>query len=159
MDGHPGSPDREELSLGQAAQYLLDEARMVLPGIQALFGFQLVSVFSDRFSDLSDFHQDVHFTAIALIVLAIALVMTPAAYHRHQETTAVTRTFVIVSTRLLILSMAPLAVALCLDFYLIGQMILDASTARALAWGMFAVLVFFWGIFPRVRSLHRAFAF
>jgi hypothetical protein len=152
-------PQREELGLAKAAQYLLDETRMVLPGIQALFGFQLVAVFSQRFSELSDFHQQLHFAAIALVVVSIALVMTPAAYHRHQEVFEVTHTFVVASTRLLLLGMAPLAVALCLDFYLIGQLIFDASWARALSWAMFAVLVFFWEIFPRSRRLHRALAF
>lgn len=71
----------------------------------------------------------------------------------------VTYTFVVVSTRLLLLGMAPLAVALCLDFYLIGQLILEASWARALSWVMFAMFVFLWGIFSRAKSLHRAFAF
>ncbi len=41
----------EPLSLTQAAQVLLDECRMVLPGIQALFGFQLIAVFSPRFAE------------------------------------------------------------------------------------------------------------
>lgn len=34
----------EKLPLSQAAQHLLEECRMVLPGIQALFGFQLIAV-------------------------------------------------------------------------------------------------------------------
>ena len=33
----------------EEASYLLDECRMVLPGIQALFGFQLVAVFNRTF--------------------------------------------------------------------------------------------------------------
>lgn len=37
---------QEELPLSQAAQHLLEECRMVLPGIQALFGFQLIAVFN-----------------------------------------------------------------------------------------------------------------
>jgi hypothetical protein len=85
--------------------------------------------------------------------------MAPAAYHRHQEVFEVTHTFVVASTRLLLLGMVPLAVALCFDFYLIGQLILEASWARALSWVMFAVLLFFWEIFPRSRRLHRALAF
>ena len=36
----------ERVSLSQAAEYLLEECRMVLPGIQALFGFQLGTFFS-----------------------------------------------------------------------------------------------------------------
>jgi len=38
---------REVLSLKDAVQQLLDEARMVLPGIQTLLGFQLIACFNE----------------------------------------------------------------------------------------------------------------
>ena len=76
--------EREAVSLSQAAEYLLEEARMVLPGLQALFGFQLIAVFSTRFADdLTPAEQRLHLLAILLVVVAIALIMTPAAYHRQ----------------------------------------------------------------------------
>jgi hypothetical protein len=43
--------ESEELPLSKAAEYVLDECRMVLPGIQALFGFQLIAVFSPGFRE------------------------------------------------------------------------------------------------------------
>ena len=39
----------EKLELEDALTHLLEECRMVLPGVQALFGFQLIAVFSDGF--------------------------------------------------------------------------------------------------------------
>jgi len=46
------SPERKEkLPLSQAVSHLLEECRMVLPGLQALFGFQLVAVFNTAFGD------------------------------------------------------------------------------------------------------------
>jgi hypothetical protein len=65
------------------AQEAIEEARMVLPGIQALFGFQLVAVFNERSKQLPDDEQRLHFTAIILIAVAIAVIMTHAAYHRQ----------------------------------------------------------------------------
>jgi len=51
----------------EEATHVLDEARMVLPGIQALFGFQLVAVFIQRFSsDLAPWQQLVHLIALYL---------------------------------------------------------------------------------------------
>jgi hypothetical protein len=44
----------EHLPLSKAAQLLLEECRMVLPGIQALFGFQLIAVFNARFAERLD---------------------------------------------------------------------------------------------------------
>jgi hypothetical protein len=39
----------EKLSLEDALTHLLEECRMVLPGVQALFGFQLIAVFNRSF--------------------------------------------------------------------------------------------------------------
>lgn len=39
----------EKISLSEAVTHLLEECRMVLPGIQALFGFQLIVVFNPTF--------------------------------------------------------------------------------------------------------------
>jgi hypothetical protein len=43
----------------------IEEARMVLPGVQALFGFQLIAVFSDIFSSLSQGKRRLHLLATA----------------------------------------------------------------------------------------------
>ena len=128
---------------------------MVLPGIQALFGFQLIAVFSERFArDLSAFEQGVHFASIALVVIAIAIIMAPAAYHRRQEPLEVTATFIDVSTVLLLASMLPLAVALCLDFYVIARLIMGNAWALPLAGALFALLFFAWFAFPAMHQLH-----
>ena len=151
-----GQDDRERLPLSKAVGYLIDESRMVLPGIQALFGFQLIAVFSERFDQLSQHEQLLHFASITLVVLATGLIMTPAAYHRHQEAREVTQSFITISTRLLLLGMVALAFALALDVYLVGQLILAPGLARNIAWGLLGLLVFLWFVFPRVKLLQRA---
>src|SRR6476619_5483200 len=119
--------DVKQLSLDESATYLLDECRMVLPGIQALFGFQLIAVFNASFSDkLSSGEQTLHLTAILCVVVAVALVMAPAAIHRSREPNSVSRRFIHVSSRLLRWSMVPLAVATSFDVYLVSRVILGA---------------------------------
>ena len=55
------SDSGEQVKLSEAASHLLNECRMVLPGIQAIFGFQLIAVFNERFSkDLESIDQRVH---------------------------------------------------------------------------------------------------
>jgi hypothetical protein len=144
--------EREALSLSQAAEYLLHECRMVLPGIQALFGFQLVAVFSQRFDELTRSEQQLHLAAITLTTLAIALIMTPAAYHRHQGGREITSGFVILTKRLLVASMVPLALALALDVYLIARLILENGAALSLSAVVLVTLAFFWIAFPRLMS-------
>jgi hypothetical protein len=40
----------EPLKLPDAVKYVFEECCMVLPGIQALFGFQMIAVFDSGFS-------------------------------------------------------------------------------------------------------------
>src|SRR4026209_578344 len=102
----PTPEKREELPLSKAAEYLLDECRMVLPGIQALFGFQLIAVFNSAFDQkLNASEQKLHLLATGLIAVAVAIIMTPAALHRQTGPYAVTDTFVRMSSRLLLWSM------------------------------------------------------
>ena len=148
----------ERVPLKDAATFLLDECRMVLPGIQALFGFQLIAVFNERFArELGGFEQMLHFIAIGLVVVAIAIIMTPAALHREIGVEHVSRSFIEISTRLLVASMVPLALAIGLDFYLIAHLVMDGAAALPLTLGVMAVFGILWGWFPRSRRLQAAF--
>ncbi len=77
----------------------LDEARMILPGIQALFGFQLIAVFNPVFTSLSEPLKDLHFAALLLTILAAALLITPAAYDRQRNTACVSCKFIALVTK------------------------------------------------------------
>ena len=160
MARHPRREERQELKLSEAADTLLNECRMVLPGIQALFGFQLIVVFNERFArDLDHFDQLVHMTAISFVAVAVALVMTPAAYHRRHGSRNVTDTFIDVSSLLLLASMVPLVLGLSLDFHLIAKLIFgDERIAMGFAAALFAVLVGAWFVFPGAHGLHARLA-
>jgi hypothetical protein len=148
--------EKEELPLSKAAQLLLEECRMVLPGIQALFGFQLVAVFNSRFAEvLSPAEQRLHLFAIGLVAVAVALIMTPAAYHRQTGPERVTEGLIRTSTRLVLWSMPPLAVSLCTEFYLIGRVIVGGVAASTLAALLLGVFFLLWFLLPRVRGLER----
>lgn len=78
-------------TLEEESTHVTDEARMLLPGVQAVLGFQLVAVFNQRFQELSAGEQLIHLAAFLLMALAMGLVMAPAAYHRQVERGSVTR--------------------------------------------------------------------
>lgn len=142
-------PDHSDLptqeSITQVASHLLEECRMVLPGIQALFGFQLIAVFNTKFWDLSFSDRVVHLFAIWLVAIAIAFVMTPAAYHRLALHNAVSQSFIDRSSRLLLWSMFPLTLGTRLDFYLISMMILsNVWWATGLSLMLMSVFVSLW---------------
>jgi len=153
----PAARHRARLPLTRQVEYLLEECRMVLPGMQALFGFQLIVVFSERFAhELSRGEQRLHLLAIGLVAVAIVLIMTPAAYHRQTDPEQVTRGFVRISTRLLLASLWPLAVAICLDFYLVGRVLVGPGPMLWLTSFLFATFLLLWFVLPRVGRLRRA---
>jgi hypothetical protein len=136
-------------TLEEEATHATDEARMVLPGVQAVLGFQLIAVFNQRFELFSPAEQLVHLAAFLLVALAMGLMMTPAAYHRQVERGRVSRRFVDLSSNLLTLAMIPLIVGICLDTYLIARLILaERLAAAAVAGGVAAVLASLWFALP-----------
>jgi hypothetical protein len=146
---------REKLPLNEAVTHLLEECRMVLPGIQALFGFLLIAVFNSRFGEqLTSTEQMLHLVAIILVVIAIALVMAPAAYHRQTCPKEVTLGFLTVATQLLLWSMFPLMVGICLDFYLIARLILNSELlSLVLSLGLLFMFSTLWFLLPRLKIL------
>ena len=144
-------------SLSYSITHMLEECRMVLPGIQALFGFQLIAVFNSTFwSRLDQFEQQLHYIALGLVALSVALVMTPAAYHRQAEPMTVSRRFLTISTKLLFWSMYPLMSGILLDFYLIGSLVLPSRLLSLLTtFCLFCVFATLWIILPRTPFLQR----
>ena len=152
VHGAPGAESGQ--SVKDALQQTLDEARMVLPGVQALFGFQLIAVFSDRFERrLSEAEQSLHLAAIVLVTIAIALVMTPAAYHRQVEPRRATVSFLVLASRLVSGAMLPLAAGLSIDVYLIARVITGApALAAAIGAAVLLLFVALWFAFPQWRA-------
>jgi hypothetical protein len=146
----------EELPLSKAAEYLLDECRMVLPGLQALFGFQLIAVFNQGFVErLTVSGQRWHLVALALVAVAVVIVMTPAAYHRQTGPRVITETFVAVSTRLLLWSMLPLAAGIMIDFALIARIMFESALVALVTSILFSVFFLLWFALPRATSIQR----
>lgn len=148
--------ESEKLELSDAISHLLDECRMVLPGIQALFGFQMVAVFNESFKKMAAPQQQLHIVAIVLVVIAIAILMTPAALHRQAEPRLATDRFLRVASRLLLAAMLPLAAAICLDAYIVANLAWhDTQLSLTLALALAGAFVLFWIVLPlayRARS-------
>ena len=68
--------------LSTKVEQLLTEARLIIPGGQALFGFQFIAMLTKGFDQLPDSSQLVHTAALILTALNVVALMTPAALHR-----------------------------------------------------------------------------
>jgi len=147
------STERVSESLDTEVEHIIEEARMVLPGIQALFGFQLIAVYNNRFSTaLSVVAQEIHLASLLLVALSIALIMAPAAYHRQAERNFVSRYFADYASHLVTVALIPLLIAISIDVGLVALIVTD-SIAVAIAFAVFltAFFAWFWFLLPRRR--------
>ncbi|WP_413293661.1 DUF6328 family protein [Bdellovibrio sp. HCB185ZH] len=95
--------------LKEEVQHIESETRMILPGIQALFGFQLVAVFNDRFETaLTSQLQLLHWLALGFTAVATVFAIAPVAYHRIAVPHIVTRHFVTYSNLCIKILLLPL---------------------------------------------------
>ena len=61
---------------------LLQELRIVLPGVQVLFAFLLTVPFAQRFTELTALQRSVFFATLLCTAVATALLIAPSAHHR-----------------------------------------------------------------------------
>lgn len=146
-------PDGErDIELQEAVAFALREARMILPGIQALFGFQLIAAFNDRFHEVLGHTGEVlHLVALILVALSCALAMTPAAY--HQRCSRISHKLLKVAERFVAAAMVPLMLAICIDVGLVAFAV-TAHLAWSLALALACALVFslLWLVYPRMAA-------
>ena len=140
-------------SLGAQVNTIEQEARMVLPGIQSLFGFQMIAAFNAGFkANLSEQEQTIHLLALLLVAFSAVLVVAPAAYHR-QARHQISQHFVQLSSSFLAWAMAPLALGTCFDIYLVARVILNSVFVSVIV-GVFIFLIYLWIWFllPRLHG-------
>ncbi len=142
-------PNRQQLPLKDVVRNVLEESRMVLPGIQALFGFQLVAVFNTTFREIPIGDRYLHLFALMLTIVAIACLMAPAAYHRQVERYSVSHAFVDYASFMLCIGMAPLLLSISLDTYVVCNVITHAPWAAGCAGVVaFLLLTALWYVVP-----------
>jgi hypothetical protein len=79
-----GSTEDKPQTVEQQFTQTMTEIHSVVPGVFALFGFQLIAAFNDTFSDeLVAAEKAVYLAALVLLGSSAALLLTPAAYHRQ----------------------------------------------------------------------------
>lgn len=140
--------ERLDRELGE----LLQELRVALPGVQVLFAFLLTVPFSQGFAKLTTFQRDLYFAILLATALASILFIAPTAYHRLRWRDYDKERLLVTSTRLSIVGIAVLAVAVAGAVYLIGDLLFGAGVAAVAAGAIGAALVWFWFGLPLSRK-------
>lgn len=151
------APQVEQESLKDEMRNVVEEARMIIPGVQALFGFQTMAVFNNRFEDLPASGVAAYLAGLAMLAISIALLMAPAACHRMSERGRVSRNLIDLSSSLITWGMLPLMLGLSLDIFVVILATMD-DAREALVGGIAALLVFggFWYVLPALRRRRSA---
>jgi hypothetical protein len=135
-------------SLSDKIKHILTEARMVLPGAQALLGFQFATFFQKQFDALQASSQQIHLLSLTLMAVSIILLMTPAAYHRIVYNGEDTEEFFQLASGLVLAAMVPLAAGVCGDFFVVTRKVSSSDPlAAAAASLLFIIFMGMWFAF------------
>lgn len=137
-----GGKQEEKKKLTDKIKHVLTECRVVLPGSQALLGFQFICVLTESFDRLPPLSKYIHLASLGLNALAIVLLITPAAYHRLVEEGEETEHFHRFASKMLIAALVPLALALAGDVYVVVQKVSDSQLLSVVS--ALVVLAVFW---------------
>jgi hypothetical protein len=131
--------------------FILTEARVVLPGAQAILGFQLVIVLTQGFGQLGDLDRIAHGVAMALIALATVCLMAPAARHRLVYDGDNSETFYTSANRYLLAGTMALAAGIGVDTEVVAMKIMDNRIASLMvALTCSAILYALWLVWPLI---------
>ena len=152
------TPSEKQTLLKTKIEQLLTEARVIIPGAQALLGFQFIVVFVGSFAELPGWVKMTHAAALAAVALSVVLLMTPAALHRIAYDGENAQSFFRISSALVITAAFPLAVGIAADLCVVGFRITGAAQLASLT-GCVSLLILmtFWVFYPLwLRHARRA---
>ncbi len=149
----------EKTELYDKVEQALIEARVVLPGAQALLGFQFAAMLVEAFDKLPASSKYFHLVSLTLMGVTIILLMTPAAYHRIVERGEATEHFHKVASVLLLLSMITFPLGICGELFVVIRHVTNSALAGA-AFGVAALALFYslWFGFTFYRKTTRGFS-
>jgi hypothetical protein len=148
--------ERPHTPLHIKIEQMLTEARVILPGAQALFGFQLSIVLTQSFEKIAATSQIVHAASLGLVALSVMLLMAPAAYHRILYAGEDTEDMYSTGSWLVTAVTAPLALGLAGDIYVVIEKIAGPTAGIAAGAVGFAALVGLWYAYPLAVAGLRA---
>jgi hypothetical protein len=139
--------DRNERTARELIE-LLNELRVILPGVQVLFAFLLTVPFTQRFPQLDDLETGVFFMTLLCTAVATALLIAPSAHHRMLWRGGVREERVAMGNILTIAGLIFLVPAMVGVVFVITDFIFGL-TAAVVVTGIIALFfVMLWFVFP-----------
>ena len=132
---------------------LLNELRVVLPGVQVLFAFMLTVPFTNQFSKITNEQRLLFFASFLLTTAATALLIAPSAYHRLRWRQRDKEQMLKTANRLSIGGLVLLTFALVGVVFLVTDLLFHAAAAATVTAAVGAFFGWFWYGLPLLRRL------
>jgi uncharacterized protein DUF6328 len=133
-------------------EQMLTEARVIIPGGQALLGFQLIATLTKAFNELPAVFKYIHCVGLCAVALSVVLLMTPAAVHRIGFQGEDDPIFFRIGSSLVIAASIPLAIGIAAN---VTVVFFKATESTGAAWAAGATalvaLLAFWLAYPAWR--------
>jgi amino acid transporter len=123
---------------------LLNELRIVLPGVTVLLGFLLAVPFANGWKRVTPFQRDVFVVAFLSTAVSVAFLTAPSSYHRLRFRHGNKEHMVKVGNRLSIAGIAASAVSLEAVVLLVMDSVVSRGAAIAAAVCLFVVVASLW---------------
>ena len=133
----------------------LDETRLLILGVQILLGFEFQSVFQDGFDGLDPASKHISLASLGLIVLAIALLISPSMQHRIVEAGESTPRLIATTNLLACLALLPLTIGLAASAYVVTQRTFGLAWGAAIASFLGCAAAFCWFGLEFIIGRHR----
>ncbi len=135
---------RHEDDLNRELIELLNELRVVLPGVQVLFAFLLVVPFSNGWDNVTEVQRYVYFVAFLCAAVSSAFLIAPSTYHRLRWREGDKEHMLVTANRLAITGAVFLAAGITATVFLITDVLFDNAWAAVVAAVIGGTLVWLW---------------
>jgi len=135
-------------ALAQRLKHGLNEARILILGVQVLLGFHLRAPLEPGYERLSPVAHGLKLGGLVLLLVAVALLMAPAAYHRIVDAGYASERVHRFATWTMAVALMPIGLALAADFYVALEGAAASATSALAAGGLAATAGALWYALP-----------
>lgn len=131
---------------------LLGELRVLLPGAQTLTAFLIILPFNTGFAEITGVEKVVYAITFICSLISLVFFTAPAAQHRLQRPLRDRPGFKELATRLVIIGLIPLSIALVLASQLVLSQVIKTEWVSWFVAGGFALAIgVLWWVMPLGR--------
>ena len=130
---------------------LLNELRVVLPGVQVLFAFLLSIPFTGKFATVDDIARATYLIAFFTTATSAVLLMAPTTFHRIRFRQGDKEALLQMANRFTLAGIVSLSVAIVSVIWLVSELVLSQTAATGIGILAAVAIIGLWFAIPLWR--------